>query len=244
MKPLSKLVELKMKSTESVSKKLNKQERADYGELSLVDLRSSNHKKEELENLKENFSRKPIEESELNLKSFECMDDMLKQLENTDEKRDKQEETEVLSKINNSSKNEGMAIFSKKWEKKEKCNVKEILNKNGNLYILDNKNPNLLACKIKMINFPIKKELFDKGRDLDIDNYIIQKKLNNIPDIKFWHQRYYYFSKFDEGIKMDYESWYSVTPEELAAYTAKLCGNNAVVVDAFCGPGGNVIQVS
>jgi trimethylguanosine synthase len=43
---------------------------------------------------------------------------------------------------------------------------------------------------------------------------------------------------------MDFESWYSVTPEELATYTAKLCGSNAVIVDAFCGPGGNVIQVN
>jgi hypothetical protein len=33
---------------------------------------------------------------------------------------------------------------------------------------------------------------------------------------KFWLQRYYYFSKFDKGIMMDNESWYSVTPEEIA----------------------------
>jgi trimethylguanosine synthase len=50
---------------------------------------------------------------------------------------------------------------------------------------------------------------------------------------------------------MDYESninfnfslgWYSVTPEELAVYTAEFC-KNKVIIDGFCGSGGNVIQV-
>ena len=30
--------------------------------------------------------------------------------------------------------------------------------------------------------------------------------INNIPDITFWYQRYYYYRRFDEGIKMDSES--------------------------------------
>ena len=63
------------------------------------------------------------------------------------------------------------------------------------------------------------------------------------PDIKFWQQRYYYFSLFDKGIKMDFESWYSVTPEELSIYIAKQC-KGLKVVDAFCGSGGNTIQVT
>jgi hypothetical protein len=38
--------------------------------------------------------------------------------------------------------------------------------------------------------------------------------------------------------------WYSVTPEELAKYIALAITNkNSVVVDAFCGSGGNAIQV-
>ena len=59
-------------------------------------------------------------------------------------------------------------------------------------------------------------------------------------------QRYYYFSLFDQGIKMDDESWYSVTPEEIAIYIAGLVKDNkeSVITDAFCGCGGNVIQVS
>ena len=63
------------------------------------------------------------------------------------------------------------------------------------------------------------------------------------PNNKFWLQRYYYFSKFDKGIIMDKESWYSVTPEEIAKYIAKLI-KGKTIIDGFCGCGGNVIQFS
>jgi 16S rRNA G966 N2-methylase RsmD len=42
---------------------------------------------------------------------------------------------------------------------------------------------------------------------------------------------------------MDNESWYSVTPEEIAKYTAKLI-KGKTIIDGFCGCGGNVIQFS
>ncbi|KAE8598791.1 hypothetical protein XENTR_v10016941 [Xenopus tropicalis] len=62
---------------------------------------------------------------------------------------------------------------------------------------------------------------------------------------KYWAQRYRLFSRFDEGIKLDEEGWFSVTPEKIAEHIASRvrqscdCG---VVVDAFCGVGGNAIQ--
>ena len=59
---------------------------------------------------------------------------------------------------------------------------------------------------------------------------------------KYWAQRYSLFSKFDNGIIMDQESWYSVTPEKIAQHIAKRCTSNDVVIDAFCGAGGNAIQ--
>lgn len=59
---------------------------------------------------------------------------------------------------------------------------------------------------------------------------------------KYWAQRYSYFSKFDSGILMDVEGWYSVTPEVLAAHIAARFKPRRVVVDAFCGAGGNAIQ--
>lgn len=62
------------------------------------------------------------------------------------------------------------------------------------------------------------------------------------PDIaKYWFQRYRLFSLFDKGIKMDKEGWYSVTPERIAEHIAERCRCD-LIVDAFCGVGGNAIQ--
>ena len=38
---------------------------------------------------------------------------------------------------------------------------------------------------------------------------------------RYWQKRYYLFSKFDRGILIDDESWYSVTPEPMAKYIAQ-----------------------
>ncbi|KAJ3055185.1 Trimethylguanosine synthase [Rhizophlyctis rosea] len=59
--------------------------------------------------------------------------------------------------------------------------------------------------------------------------------------IKYWHQRYSFFSKFDEGVMFDEEGWYSITPEKLAIHIAERCSVDTIV-DAFCGVGGNSIQ--
>ncbi|KAL1129459.1 hypothetical protein AAG570_013985 [Ranatra chinensis] len=59
--------------------------------------------------------------------------------------------------------------------------------------------------------------------------------------LKYWYQRYRLFSKYDEGIKLDAESWYSVTPEKVSKHIAERCRCD-VIVDAFCGAGGNAIQ--
>ncbi|XP_063307455.1 trimethylguanosine synthase isoform X2 [Pelobates fuscus] len=62
---------------------------------------------------------------------------------------------------------------------------------------------------------------------------------------KYWAQRYRLFSRFDEGVKLDEEGWFSVTPEKIAEHIADRVTqtlNCDVVVDAFCGVGGNAIQ--
>jgi trimethylguanosine synthase len=61
---------------------------------------------------------------------------------------------------------------------------------------------------------------------------------------KYWYQRYQLFSRFDEGIELDEESWYSVTPEQIARHIAMRCyeAGAHIVMDAFSGAGGNVIQ--
>eukprot|EP01062_Namystynia_karyoxenos_P065665 TRINITY_DN5946_c0_g1_i1.p1 TRINITY_DN5946_c0_g1~~TRINITY_DN5946_c0_g1_i1.p1 ORF type:complete len:406 (+),score=109.03 TRINITY_DN5946_c0_g1_i1:71-1288(+) len=61
---------------------------------------------------------------------------------------------------------------------------------------------------------------------------------------KYYQQRYRLWSRFDEGVRMDEESWYSVTPEAIAQHTAarlRVCPHD-VVIDAFSGSGGNTIQ--
>ena len=58
---------------------------------------------------------------------------------------------------------------------------------------------------------------------------------------KYWGQRYRYFSRFDEGITLDEEGWYSVTPEAIALHIAeRVCCD--VLVDPFVGCGGNAVQ--
>ena len=62
------------------------------------------------------------------------------------------------------------------------------------------------------------------------------------PDIaKYWAQRYRLFSRFDDGIRMDKEGWFSVTPECIAKHIAERCRCD-LIIDAFCGVGGNAIQ--
>ncbi|XP_006871907.1 PREDICTED: trimethylguanosine synthase [Chrysochloris asiatica] len=62
---------------------------------------------------------------------------------------------------------------------------------------------------------------------------------------KYWAQRYRLFSRFDDGIKLDREGWFSVTPEKIAEHIAGRVSESFrcdIVVDAFCGVGGNTIQ--
>lgn len=67
-----------------------------------------------------------------------------------------------------------------------------------------------------------------------------------VPD-KFWAQRRRLFSRYDDGIQLDKESWYSVTPEAIADHIAKRMADDcngkegAVILDAFCGCGGNAV---
>ncbi len=58
---------------------------------------------------------------------------------------------------------------------------------------------------------------------------------------KYWAQRYRYWGRFDEGITMYGDDWFSVTPEAVAVHIAHRakCG---VLIDAFCGCGGNAVR--
>ncbi|XP_057720607.1 uncharacterized protein LOC130935065 [Arachis stenosperma] len=58
---------------------------------------------------------------------------------------------------------------------------------------------------------------------------------------KYWWQRYILFSRFDDGVKMDEEGWFSVTPEPIARHQAERCASG-IIIDCFVGVGGNAIQ--
>ena len=76
---------------------------------------------------------------------------------------------------------------------------------------------------------------------------------------KYWSQRYRYFPKFDDGIRMTDAAWYSVTPAVLAQHMARrLLDSTATIsekeeeevqratyiMDACCGVGGNTIALA
>ncbi|TKR62575.1 hypothetical protein L596_026509 [Steinernema carpocapsae] len=62
--------------------------------------------------------------------------------------------------------------------------------------------------------------------------------------MKYWWQRYRLFTKIDEGILLDREGWFSVTPERIAEHIADrlIQEPGRVILDAFAGVGGNSIQ--
>ena len=96
-------------------------------------------------------------------------------------------------------------------------------------------------------------DLEEETKDKEVINEEIEtsyKNMNLTPELwihepevkKYWHQRYRLFSKFDEGIVIDStESWFSITPEKIAIHLAERCQSD-VIVDGFCGVGGNTIQ--
>jgi trimethylguanosine synthase len=71
------------------------------------------------------------------------------------------------------------------------------------------------------------------------------------PLSKYWRQRYDLFSEWEMGMLLDTEAWYSTTPIIIADHQARLCVEcfqrkrrsdlPPVVLDAFCGVGGNSI---
>lgn len=72
---------------------------------------------------------------------------------------------------------------------------------------------------------------------------------------KYWSRREELFSKFNEGVQLDAESWHSVTPETIARHVAQrmagglhgfhgMASPGHLLIDAFCGVGGNAIQMA
>ncbi|EJU04618.1 S-adenosyl-L-methionine-dependent methyltransferase [Dacryopinax primogenitus] len=67
------------------------------------------------------------------------------------------------------------------------------------------------------------------------------QKMDMPPSLQKWFgRRHHLFSLYDKGCLMDEVGWFSVTPEKIADQIAERCRCD-VVLDAFCGVGGNAI---
>ncbi|CAK9294248.1 unnamed protein product [Gordionus sp. m RMFG-2023] len=76
---------------------------------------------------------------------------------------------------------------------------------------------------------------------IDIDNPDLSSTNFNLS--KYWVQRYHLFSKFDEGIKMDEESWFSVCHEKIANHITSRSQDD-IFIDVCCGVGSTCIQAA
>ena len=155
--------------------------------------------------------------------------------------KEAKEEMEKNSKIKEENNIETNCLIELKEKKDLECFALDLLNKNGEFQVKFSKNTsNTYILKIKEVD--IKDDYYEQVEYAKHYGKYSSLKYT-APNNKFWLQRYYYFSKFDKGIMMDKESWYSVTPEEISKYIAKLIKGKSII-DGFCGCGGNVIQFS
>lgn len=88
----------------------------------------------------------------------------------------------------------------------------------------------------------------DSDPEIDPNDELLMHTYASLPKNckKYWNKRYKLFSKFDQGVFLTAEMWYSVTPESTAILIARIvkklvpdCEN---VLDVCCGGGGNTIQ--
>jgi hypothetical protein len=61
---------------------------------------------------------------------------------------------------------------------------------------------------------------------------------------RYWLARYSLMSRWSEGVRLDKTSLHSITPEVIAKHQAAMLAPGGVVFDAFCGSGGNAIQLA
>ncbi|KAG0671927.1 hypothetical protein C6P42_003351, partial [Pichia californica] len=105
-----------------------------------------------------------------------------------------------------------------------------------------------------------KKRKFEKFDDSynDEDLNIIFNNKRQFTGVmkKYWIQRHNIFSKYDDGIILTKELWFSVTPERISKFVAKYLNdlmlkyvnneeyisNGFTILDGFCGGGGNIVQ--
>lgn len=102
--------------------------------------------------------------------------------------------------------------------------------------------PHLVRLFIALEKNLIKLALGDSGSGIaeNLDPDLVEEMSKRTA--KYWYQRYRLFSRYDDGIKMDEEGWFSVTPESIAQHQATRMCTGGLIIDAFTGVGGNAIQ--
>lgn len=68
------------------------------------------------------------------------------------------------------------------------------------IYLSKGLSNSVYFAKVQKVQSKIDRNVFDMGSKM------LNRMPKEIPDPKFFYQRFYYYSKFDDGIKMDYES--------------------------------------
>jgi hypothetical protein len=130
----------------------------------------------------------------------------LKAVTDKDSTTDESSESSFTSNSDSKPKEIKKNIKTYKRKFSDVCYALNLLDKFGSLIVkrLNTNYNNFFITKIRKINFPDCKFLFEKGKKLAENNY--REGFDTTPDITFWHQRYYYYNLYDKGIKMDYES--------------------------------------
>lgn len=93
-------------------------------------------------------------------------------------------------------------------------------------------------------------EVGSEASDVEVDSEdeLLMHSYATLPNQckKFWKKRYLLWSKFDEGVYMTSDMWFSVTPETTARAIAymvqQLIPGCRSVLDICCGSGGNLVQ--
>ncbi len=96
-----------------------------------------------------------------------------------------------------------------KYHKKtgNKCYCLDMLEHFGPINIINLPNcSKLYVSKMELVQFNDHfDDLLEKGKIFKTEQ-LQDNNRHSIPELTFWHQRYYYYSKYDEGILMDNES--------------------------------------
>lgn len=96
-------------------------------------------------------------------------------------------------------------------------------------------------CRSKQLAKARKLNLSGQVQQAEAENSQLNEQCRKKATEKYRAQKYRLFSRYDRGVQLDDESWWSVTPEQIALHHAQRCACD-VIADACCGVGGNAIQ--